>query len=79
MYYSFHGLSITSPYGLFRRMTGVGGRPELIIEGSNDLEANWKEYEFLYKPGDVTKPLPFLGKHIRYIGYYGHHVRWEKL
>ena len=25
------------------RMTGVGGRPELIIEGTNDLQAGpWK-------------------------------------
>ncbi len=25
----------TNPYGLFRQMTGVGGRPELILEGSD--------------------------------------------
>ena len=29
---------ITNSYGLFRRMTGVGGRPELIIQGSLDNE-----------------------------------------
>lgn len=23
-------------------MTGVGGRPELVIEGSNELESGWK-------------------------------------
>lgn len=23
-------------------MTGVGGRPELIIEGTNDLNGQWK-------------------------------------
>ena len=26
-------LHLISSYGLFRRMTGVGGRPEVIIEG----------------------------------------------
>ena len=35
-------------------MTGVGGRPEVIIEGSNDMNEGWKEYNFLYKPGNVT-------------------------
>jgi hypothetical protein len=34
-------------------MTGVGGRPELIISGSNDGK-EWKEYDFYYKPGDLT-------------------------
>ncbi|KAJ8023409.1 Lipase maturation factor 2 [Holothuria leucospilota] len=47
-------LHLTHSYGLFRRMTGVGGRPEIIIEGSNNLTAGWKPYEFLYKPGDVA-------------------------
>lgn len=27
---------LTNSYGLFRRMTGVGGRPEVVIEGSHD-------------------------------------------
>ncbi|XP_019856704.1 PREDICTED: lipase maturation factor 2-like [Amphimedon queenslandica] len=43
-------LHFTSSYGLFRSMTGVGGRPELIIEGSNDENGPWREYDFLYKP-----------------------------
>lgn len=47
-------------YGLFRRMTGVEGRPEVIIEGSNSLEGPWQEYEFLYKPGNVNSTLPFV-------------------
>lgn len=33
-------------------MTGVGGRPELIIKGSDDL-INWEEYDFQFKPGNV--------------------------
>ena len=43
-------------------MTGVGGRPEVIIEGSNDLKEGWKEYEFLYKPGDLYRATSFIGK-----------------
>jgi hypothetical protein len=38
-------------YGLFANMTET--RPEIIIEGSNDV-TEWKPYEFNFKPGDVT-------------------------
>lgn len=55
-------LSLVNSYGLFRQMTGVGGRPEVIIEGSDDVHGPWKEYEFLYKPGNVNNSLPFVGE-----------------
>lgn len=55
-------LHLVNSYGLFRRMTGVEGRPEVIIEGSNYVEGPWKEYNFLYKPGNVNNTLPFVGK-----------------
>jgi len=42
-------------------MTGVGGRPEVVILGS-DNENEWREYEFLYKPGQVDRMPPFIGK-----------------
>ncbi|KAK2167805.1 hypothetical protein NP493_1259g00035 [Ridgeia piscesae] len=54
---------MTSSYGLFRMMTGVGGRPEVIIEGSDYLEKGWKEYEFLYKPGNVSRRPPIVAPH----------------
>lgn len=52
---------ITSGYGLFRRMTGMGDegngqlveRPEIILLGSNDGE-NWEEFDFRHKPGNVS-------------------------
>ena len=44
------------------RMTGVGGRPEVIIEGSNNMNSGWKEYEFLYKPGNTSHGLPIVGE-----------------
>nr|XP_022326169.1 lipase maturation factor 2-like [Crassostrea virginica] len=54
---------LTSSYGLFRVMTGVGGRPEVIIEGSNSVESGWKEYEFYYKPGNISRVPPIVAPH----------------
>jgi hypothetical protein len=47
------GLELSSSYGLFRRMTGVGGRPELIFEGSSD-GVLYEEYDFNFKTGNVS-------------------------
>ncbi|TNN80033.1 Lipase maturation factor 2 [Liparis tanakae] len=46
---------LVGSYGLFRRMTGVGGRPEVVIEGSSDA-ISWTEIEFMYKPGNLSAP-----------------------
>ncbi|XP_053282231.1 lipase maturation factor 2a [Pleuronectes platessa] len=46
---------LVNSYGLFRRMTGVGGRPEVVIEGSHD-GITWMEIEFMYKPGNLSAP-----------------------
>ncbi|XP_014210138.1 lipase maturation factor 2 [Copidosoma floridanum] len=54
---------VVNSYGLFRKMTGVNGRPEIIIEGSNSIEGPWKEYQFLYKPGNGNNSLPFVAPH----------------
>ncbi|CAH3132477.1 unnamed protein product [Porites lobata] len=56
-------LELTNAYGLFRSMTGVGGRPEIIIIGSNSMEGPWEEYNFLYKPGNIYQPPPFVAPH----------------
>lgn len=64
MYGKIEHLQIANSYGLFRRMTGVGGRPEIIIEGANDLKGPWLEYHFKYKPGDVNSSMPFVGKYL---------------
>lgn len=54
---------IANSYGLFRRMTGVEkGRPEVILEYSDDVNGPWKEYQFLYKPGNVSAAPLFIGK-----------------
>ncbi len=51
---------IVNGYGLFRVMTTK--RPEIVLEGSDD-RTNWKPYEFRYKPGDVTRPPPWVAPH----------------
>lgn len=51
---------ISSSYGLFATMTTT--RPEIIIEGSND-GAEWREYEFRYKPGRLDRRPPWVAPH----------------
>ncbi|XP_066448310.1 lipase maturation factor 2 isoform X2 [Eleutherodactylus coqui] len=55
MFKAVDDYQLVNSYGLFRRMTGVGGRPEVIVEGSYDKET-WTEIEFMYKPGNVSAP-----------------------
>jgi len=52
----FEPLRMVSPYGLFAVMTTQ--RNEIVIEGSDD-GIEWREYEFRYKPGDVTRHPPW--------------------
>ncbi|XP_077196643.1 lipase maturation factor 2 isoform X2 [Paroedura picta] len=53
---------LVNSYGLFRRMTGVGGRPEVVLEGSHDKKT-WTEIEFMYKPGNVSAAPPVVAPH----------------
>ncbi|XP_022375003.1 lipase maturation factor 2 isoform X2 [Enhydra lutris kenyoni] len=55
-------LQLANSYGLFRRMTGLGGRPEVVLEGSYDGR-RWTEIEFMYKPGNVSRPPPVVVPH----------------
>uniref|UniRef100_A0A8C5BXL2 Lipase maturation factor n=1 Tax=Gadus morhua TaxID=8049 RepID=A0A8C5BXL2_GADMO len=55
-------LQLVNSYGLFRRMTGVGGRPEVVIEGSQD-RVTWTEIDFMYKPGNASTPPPLVTPH----------------
>lgn len=36
LFSSVEHLQLANSYGLFRRMTGLGGRPEVVLEGSYD-------------------------------------------
>lgn len=44
-------------------MTGVNGRPEVILEGATELQGPYNEISFKYKPGQIERPCPFIGKH----------------
>jgi predicted DCC family thiol-disulfide oxidoreductase YuxK len=52
----FEPLHMVSGYGLFAVMTTQ--RDEIVIEGSAD-GADWREYEFRYKPGDLARRPPW--------------------
>jgi len=56
-------LQLTHSYGLFRRMTGVGGRPEVVLEGALDPMGPWTEYDFRYKPGNTSVAPTFMLPH----------------
>lgn len=47
-------------YGLFMVMTTL--RPEIVIEGSRD-GVTWQAYEFRDKPGDPSRPPPWVAPH----------------
>nr|XP_030711339.1 lipase maturation factor 2 isoform X3 [Globicephala melas] len=56
-------LQLAHSYGLFRRMTGLGGRPEVVLEGSYDGHHWTQEIEFMYKPGNVSRAPPIVVPH----------------
>jgi hypothetical protein len=53
-------LQIVNRYGLFAIMTTT--RPEIVIEGSSDGQT-WREYVFRYKPGPLTRQVPWTIPH----------------
>mmetsp|Transcript_25170 Transcript_25170/g.41412 ORF Transcript_25170/g.41412 Transcript_25170/m.41412 type:complete len:674 (+) Transcript_25170:65-2086(+) len=57
VYWKTSSLRIVGSYGLFAHMTMK--REEIIIEGSNDGVV-WLDYEFKYKPGNLSRPPPFV-------------------
>ncbi|NXL52144.1 LMF2 factor, partial [Podilymbus podiceps] len=62
MFNAVERFQVVNSYGLFRRMTGVGGRPEVVLEGSYDKQT-WTEIEFMYKPGNVSAAPPIVAPH----------------
>ena len=53
-------LRSVNSYGLFAVMTTA--RDEIVVEGSDD-GVDWRAYEFRYKPGDVSRPPPWVAPH----------------
>lgn len=58
----FSHLHIANSYPIFRKTIGLNTRKEIIIEGSNNIEGPWQEYNFVYKPVHVNNSLAFAGK-----------------
>ncbi|CAL8098473.1 unnamed protein product [Calicophoron daubneyi] len=54
---------VAGSHGLFRRMKGIGGRSEIIIEGSPTPDGPWTEYAFRFKPGPVGRIPPVILPH----------------
>jgi hypothetical protein len=53
-------LRAVNPYGVFANI--VTERLEIVVEGTSD-GAQWREYEFQYKPGEVTRAPRWLIPH----------------
>lgn len=56
----FSPFRVVNTYGLFAVMTTT--RREIIVEGSND-QKEWKQYEFVYKPGDIKNSPAWIAPH----------------
>ena len=71
--------NVANSYGLFRRMTGVGGRPEVVIElGTTD--GKFQEVDFLYKPTDLNVACPWVAPHqprLDWQMWFGHKMMLE--
>nr|CAI5843220.1 unnamed protein product [Callosobruchus analis] len=70
VYDKLHKIRALNQYGLFPKIMGVDGRPEIILEGSDNVEGPWKEYNFLYKPGNVNHSLPFVAPYAPKLDWY---------
>ncbi|XP_036286017.1 lipase maturation factor 2 isoform X2 [Pipistrellus kuhlii] len=55
-------LQLANSYGLFRRMTGVGGRPEVVLEGSYDRH-HWTPVVATPMGGGILPPRVPRGSH----------------
>lgn len=53
-------LRAVNPYGVFAHI--VTERNEIVIEGSSDGQT-WREYEFRYQPGLLTRAPPWVAPH----------------
>lgn len=64
LHQKFSHLYIANSYPIFRKTVGFNSRKEIVIEGSNNIEGPWKEYDFMYKPVHVNNSLSFAGKNL---------------
>lgn len=62
IYNRLHKLHAVNQYDLLSKIIDNDARYEIILEGSDNIEGPWQEYNFLYKPGNVNHSLPYVGK-----------------
>lgn len=65
IYNRLHKLHAVNQYDLASKIIDNDARYEIILEGSDNIEGPWQEYNFLYKPGNVNHSLPYVGKLIK--------------
>lgn len=61
IYNRIHKLHVVNQYSVYSKIVDTDVRNEIILEGSDNVEGPWQEYNFLYKPGNVNHSLPFVG------------------
>lgn len=64
IYNRIHKLHAVNQYDFVAKLIDNDVRQEIILEGSDNIEGPWQQYNFLYKPGNVNHSLPFVGKNI---------------
>lgn len=62
IYNRFHKLHAVNQYDIAAKLIDADARHEIVLEGSDNVEGPWLEYNFLYKPGNVNHSLPFVGR-----------------
>lgn len=71
MYNRLHKLHAVNAYGSpFTKFPPGNDRNEIVFEGADKVDGPWKEYNFLYKPGNPNSSLPFLTPHSAQIDWH---------
>ncbi|CAH1187705.1 unnamed protein product [Phyllotreta striolata] len=64
VYNRLHKLNVVNHYeSVANKFPSTPGRYEIVFEGADNVEGPWKEYNFLYKPGNPNSSLPFVAPH----------------
>lgn len=65
LYYNkFTPYKIVNNFTPPRELINYDSRYEIVVFGASDIRGPWYEYQFLFKPGNVTTPPPFIGLYL---------------
>ncbi|CAH1105727.1 unnamed protein product [Psylliodes chrysocephalus] len=71
IYNRLHKLHAVNHYpSVVNNFPAVQGRYEIIFEGADKVDGPWKEYNFLYKPGNPNSSLPFVAPHFPQLDWH---------